>query len=110
MPRDQVYQLRLTSEEKAKLASVAQGRDSSIAQMIRKDYGLDSDAAREIANLNPAPKVVREALEQPSPSTAVSAEMAEKRFKQLVAQLQGKGFSKEEAETAVRQRTGVSCR
>jgi len=40
MPRTEVYQLRLTPEEKKALASKAHTRGVSIAQMIREDYGL----------------------------------------------------------------------
>lgn len=43
MPKTEVYQLRLTSEEKKRLAHLAQEKDLSIAQMIRKDYGLDAE-------------------------------------------------------------------
>jgi len=43
MPRSEVYQLRLTSKGKGKLAHLARERRLSIAQMIRSDYELDAE-------------------------------------------------------------------
>lgn len=40
MPRTEVYQLRLTPDEKATLARKGKARGLSVAQMIREDYGL----------------------------------------------------------------------
>jgi hypothetical protein len=40
MPRTEVYQLRLSTEEKIALAHEAKKRGVSIARMIRADYGL----------------------------------------------------------------------
>lgn len=45
MPRDTVYQLRLTHTEKAKLKRLA--GDESISQMIRRTFGLDTETPEE---------------------------------------------------------------
>lgn len=45
MPRDTVYQLRLTHQEKAKLKRLA--GDESISQMIRRTFGLDTETPEE---------------------------------------------------------------
>lgn len=42
MPRTEVYQLRLTPAEKAKLGHLAMVEKMSIARMIRKHFGLSS--------------------------------------------------------------------
>ena len=47
MPRDRGYILRLTNEEKAKLAQLASERQVSIARMIREDYGLARKEKRD---------------------------------------------------------------
>lgn len=43
MPRSEVYQLRLSSAEKAALAHLAAREGLSIARMIRRRFGLSSD-------------------------------------------------------------------
>lgn len=44
MPRSEVYQLRLTPDEKAALASLAKAEGMSIARMIRRRFGLSPDS------------------------------------------------------------------
>lgn len=102
MPRTEVYQLRLTSEEKGRLAHLAQEKDLSIAGMIREDYGLDLGREPEPVKERPAKASVEDA--RPVGSTPTPS--ADKRFKQLVAQLQSRMPLKDAEETA-RKRLGM---
>jgi hypothetical protein len=47
VPRTEVYQLRLHPQEKGRLARKAEERGTSIARMIRQDYGLDAETKLE---------------------------------------------------------------
>lgn len=87
MPKDCVYQLRLTSEEKAKLAFVAKGRESSIAQMIRQDYGLDLGREPESVKERPA----KASVETPRPvgSTPTPSAHSASEIKRLAMQRHG---------------------
>ena len=108
MPKDCVYQLRLTSEEKAKLASVAKERDSSIAQMIRKDYGLDQSLRVSGEPLEAVAAVIKKLPRElpPEKPGPLQQMFDEKRFKQLVAQLQAR-MPLAKAEEEARKRLGM---
>jgi hypothetical protein len=53
MTRTEVYQLRLTTDEKVALVRMAKDRNLSVAQMIRTDYGLAKAEAQEVGYTAP---------------------------------------------------------
>lgn len=83
MPRTKVYQLRLTPEEKMALAGKARNRDLSIAQMIRRDYGL-AEAGIEVTDrleeLHGAIQHLTQQLKNQGYTTPVAERMARKQL------------------------------
>lgn len=98
MPRTEVYQLRLTKDEKDALASEAKRRDISIALLMRRRIGLDSI-------YEPPPKValVAREVESPEPPTAVIIGTIEKSdYNRVTKRYEDQGYTKEDAEKKAR--------
>lgn len=86
MPKTEVYQLRLTSDEKAELAYAASMNGGSIAKLIRDTFGLGDRSYRKVS----VP------LSGPGKSTQLS---------KLIKQLEAQGNP--EAEEVARKRLGM---
>ncbi len=102
MPRDCVYQLRLTRDEKDRLASMARARDLSIAGLIRAELQLDVEVRRVTFSV----PVQEESA--PEIRTDSQEETAEASLVPLARQLQNQGYTKPVAERMARKKLGLS--
>lgn len=83
MPKDRVYQLRLTEGEKKKLAGIASGRELSIAGMIRKDYALGDSPIPTKIERDPSKPLVDNPHLPPAHSASEVKRLAMQRFAHL---------------------------
>lgn len=124
MSRTEVYQLRLTPEEKAELARQAKSKGQSIAQMIRTDYGLiasnrpnawlaaqiqaEKDALLEETPQEPSASQTWEEVRKNDEAVAsvINGELAnEVKLSKLIKQLEAQGNP--DAEEVARKRLGM---
>lgn len=101
MPRTEVYQLRLTSEEKGKLAGIAEKNGLSIAQMIRQDYEL---ADRPPSSVEKLPKNM-DGLMMVAIGKRTKV-VTHDGMAILVKQFRGQGYTKPVAERMAREQLG----
>jgi len=80
MPRTEVYQLRLTKDEKAELAEIAHSEGMSIANLIRDRCLINQPAVIDRAQSR---EIVREIT---APVVPERAQRIHERMKQLVGQ------------------------
>jgi hypothetical protein len=101
MPRTEVYQLRLTKDEKAGLANLAKSNGISIAKLIRLRVGLSEKE----------PALSDEEVRSAAISSAIHAEkqalISDDRLTKLVKQLEAQGQSPAEAQERARRQLGL---
>jgi hypothetical protein len=122
MPRTEVYQLRLTKDEKVELAGQAALNGGSIAKLIRDTFGLGDRSRRfasppyETSQERENKAKVREAVGKgesfevevvPGFIQTDSRETAEASLEPLVQQLKGQGMTTPVARREARKRLGL---
>lgn len=102
MPRTEVYQLRLTSQEKAELAARAQSEGGSIAALIRRRCGLSAPPPASAPTAQPIEGQVGAVLDQ-----GYVRKVTDQDIDQLVTRLKGQGYTGPVARRMAKEQLGL---